>query len=69
MNLKEFEDMWSTNVQDYVLVRSQMYPGKYAIYNRSNRTIVLVDDDAAYEAVVANMLEQGVPIMDGPPAD
>lgn len=67
MNLEEFETMWTTSVANYVLVRSETRPGTYAIYNRVNQVLELIDDDDAHQAVVQKMLNAGVPVLDRPP--
>jgi hypothetical protein len=62
LNLKEYEYIWTTNREEYVLVK--MKRGGYAIFNRLDKTALIIEDDEIYEEVVMKLLKNNCEILD-----
>ena len=54
--ISEFDYVWTTRKDDYVLVRDEC---GYAIVNRREQALLLIEDDKVDAAVVSRMLEAG----------
>ncbi|MEK8129431.1 hypothetical protein WMW72_16105 [Paenibacillus filicis] len=61
MNLEEFRYIWTTNREDHVLIKVK---SGYAIYNRTEKTALLIEDDEKYEAIIKNMLDNGCEVLE-----
>ena len=55
-DISEFDYVWTTRKDDYVLVRDEC---GYAIVNRREQALLLIEDDKVDAAVVGRMLEAG----------
>ena len=56
MDIGEFEYVWTTRKGDFVLVKDDY---GYAIVDKRERAVLLIEDDEADAAVVARMLGAG----------
>ena len=56
MNINEFQYVWTTEKDDYVLVSSEF---GYGIINQKTRMMLCISDDETEDAVVEKMLEAG----------
>lgn len=57
IDLSAYETMWTTEFQDYVLVEHDHEgQAEYNIYHLPTKMIVLIDDDAEYQAIIRKML-------------
>ncbi len=65
--MKKLSDMWTTDVEDYCLIRVKLL-GKfygYAIYYIPNKSSVLMDlTEEEYSSLFENMIQAGVRIVD-----
>lgn len=59
--LEEYEYLWTTEKEEYVLVRGSE---GYAIVEKKNKMMLLIEDDNIYDMVVDQMLQQGNKIID-----
>lgn len=59
--------LWDGSAPEWVLVRDG--PGSYAVYNRKDRTALIIEDEREYAAVVNNMLRAGVEVLDELPKE
>lgn len=59
--LEEYEYLWTTGKEEYVLVRGSE---GYAIVEKKNKMMLLIEDDNIYDMVVDQMLQQGNKIID-----
>jgi hypothetical protein len=66
MLISEFEDMWTTDKQHYVLVNVSRRPNspEYMIVDIRNQGGVIIEDDDVFEEVIQRMLQAGVPVRD-----
>ncbi len=63
INLDSYKHIWTTDFNDYVLLKSD-YGGQdtYVIYYRPNQTMLIIEDDIEYKAVKEKMMEMGIKI-------
>ncbi len=62
MNLEEFQYIWTTNREEYVLVKVKS--DGYAIFNKADSTALIIEDDDIYEAVIKKMLDNGCEVLE-----
>jgi len=62
MDLEEFQYIWTTNREEYVLVKVKS--GGYAIFNKADSTALIIEDDDIYEAVIKKMLDNGCEVLE-----
>jgi hypothetical protein len=55
MDVWQFQDMWTTNKDDYVLVKSTQ--NGYGIIDIKTKSVVIIEDDGVYEQVIEMMLK------------
>jgi hypothetical protein len=66
----EYRAMWTTDRTQWVLVREDAddsSSGFLLPFHRTTRSARIIDDQAVAEAVVARMLDAGVPVVDDLP--
>jgi hypothetical protein len=63
MSLDSFSYLWDGSEEGWTLVRSDRVP-QPTIYNRVDRSALIIEDDELYADVVQKMIEQGAEILD-----
>ncbi|WP_146051272.1 hypothetical protein [Streptomyces noursei] len=60
---ESYSYLWTTECDDWILLQT---PRAIApvIYNRSDRQVLLIDDDEVYAIVVAKMKNAGIQVFD-----
>ena len=65
MTVDDFSDLWTSG--DYVLVRVRPTgPDNLMPMTQDRSSAVLIDDDELEPLVIRRMLDEGVPVVDGP---
>jgi hypothetical protein len=59
----EFGHLWTTEANQYVLIKNSQFLLGYIIVNKENRLMLIIEDNAAGEYVLAQMLEHGCTVV------
>lgn len=61
MNISEYEYLWTTEKNDWVLVNTSF---GYSIVNKTEQMVLLVSDEELEQALIENMLSNGCKVYD-----
>ena len=61
MNISEYEYLWTTEKNDWVLVNTSF---GYGIVNKTEQMVLLVSDEELEQALIENMLSNGCKVYD-----
>jgi hypothetical protein len=65
VHLKAFEEMWTTEFDDYALIKTgSLQPPGYIVLHIPTDALVIIEDNDVFELVVKTMLEMGNKIVD-----
>ena len=56
MNIEEFNYLWTTQKEEYVLVNTEF---GYGIVNKKNHTVLSISNESIEEKVIQKMLSEG----------
>ena len=56
MNINEFKNMWTIDKEKYVLIKIE---NDYGIYNKVDKTGVIIEDDEIEKQVIDKMIKNG----------
>lgn len=56
MNINEFKNMWTIDKEKYVLIKIE---NDYGIYNKVDKTGVIIEDDEMEKQVIDKMIKNG----------
>lgn len=56
MNINEFKNMWTIDKEKYVLIKIE---NDYGIYNKVDKTGVIIEDDEMEKQVIEEMIKNG----------
>lgn len=65
-DLRGSEYMWTTNKEDYCLMREDAPSENYLICHVPTRSFVLIEDDKEYAAILRKLVDAGVRIINHP---
>ncbi len=68
-DLAEFENLWTTDAEHYVLLRTSGTDDleQCSIYDKRAGGILIIEDDEVADAVETRMKDSGVPVVDHVP--
>ena len=61
MKIDEYSYLWDEEKNNHVLIRAKK---GYAIYNKSNSLVTIIEDNVLAAAVIDKMIESGVKVCD-----
>ena len=61
MNIEEFNFLWTTKKEDYVLVHTEY---GYGIVNKKEKKVLCISDENLSQAVIQKMIAEGNEIYD-----
>lgn len=56
MNIEEFNYLWTTQKEEYVLVNTEF---GYGIVNKKNHTVLSISNECLEEKIIQKMLSEG----------